>query len=106
MSKETKQNQEQIRSLISISPQLYQYITSNLATKYHIHSYDIQVGALKKETGIHIYLKFGEYYNHEIDQFFTNEMLEDESVLQGFVDEIGETCKEVMIEDYFNRMTP
>lgn len=106
MSKQTKENQGKIKSLISVSPKLYRFITTNLADKYHIHSYDIQVGAVEKEKGIHIYLKYGEHFTYEKEQFFTTEMLEDEKALEAFIDEVGDTCKEAMIEDYFNRMTP
>jgi len=106
LSNKTKKSQNQVRSLISVSPKLYRYITSELEKRYHIHSYDLQAGAITKENGIHIFVRFGEHYNHEKDQFLTNEMLEDEKVLETFVEEVGEACKQVMIDDYFNKMAP
>ncbi|WP_068672615.1 hypothetical protein [Oceanobacillus sp. Castelsardo] len=106
MSNQTKESKNQLRSLISVSPKLYRYITSELEKRYHIHSYDLQAGAIKKDDGVHIFLRYGEHYNNEKDQFLTNEMLEDGKVLETFVEEVGEACKQVMIDDYFNKMTP
>jgi hypothetical protein len=106
LSNKTKENKNQVRSLISVSPKLYRYITSELEKKYHIHSYDLQADAILKENGIHILLRYGEHYNNEKDQFLTHEMLENKKVLETFVEEVGEVCKQVMIDDYFNKMTP
>ncbi|RKQ30751.1 hypothetical protein [Oceanobacillus halophilus] len=104
MSEKTKK--EKINSLISISPKLYRYITSELQKRYHVHSYDLQAGAIKKEHGIHVFLRFGERFSHEKEQFFSDEKLEDGKELDAFIEEAGEACKQVLIDDYFKRMTP
>ncbi|MFD1848513.1 hypothetical protein [Oceanobacillus bengalensis] len=103
MSEEQEIN---IKSLISISPKLYQKITKELENKYHIHSYDLQVTGIKQEEGIKVVLRFGEHFNNEKEQFFSYESLEDDKALDTFIDEAGETCKQVLIDDYFKKMAP
>ncbi|WP_085992615.1 hypothetical protein [Oceanobacillus senegalensis] len=104
MSGKTKQ--AQVKSLISVSPKLYRYFTTELENRYHIHSYDFQADAIKKENGIYIILRFGDYFDQKKEQFFSNNKLEDKKELEAFIIEAGEFCKQVLIDDYFKRMAP
>ena|SRR5690554_2654449 len=93
-------------SLRSLSPALYEYIINQFLEQYHIHSYDIQVLGVKTETGIQVIVKYGETFSHESEQHFTFEALKNKDILNTFIQETGEACKKVMIDDYFRTMTP
>ncbi|SET17288.1 hypothetical protein SAMN05216389_106161 [Oceanobacillus limi] len=97
----------EIKSLLSISPKAYRFIVNELEANYHIHSYDIQASGIKKKDGIHIILRFGEQFTNKEERFFLNKQVEslgDE--LREFVESTGETCKQVLIDDYFKTMAP
>jgi hypothetical protein len=95
-------------SLRSLSPKLYQYITEKLFEDYHIHSFDVQIDAEEKEEGIHIILRFGEYFTHSEEHFCSSDSLEkdNDKELDEFIDKTGEECKQVLIDDYYRMMTP
>lgn len=101
-----RQNDQQEKSLITLSPKLYRHITKRLQDRYHIHSYDLQANGLKKEDGLHVIIRFGEHYNHEKEKYISNEALENDKKLDPFIKEVGEACKQVLIDDYFKKMTP
>ncbi|QHS21446.1 hypothetical protein GWK91_00050 [Virgibacillus sp. MSP4-1] len=94
------------RPLMSVSPRLYRYITEELENQYRIHSYDLQLHAIQQEDGIQVLLLFGDNFDHQKKQYFSQEELEDNQALSTFIEEVGEECKKVMIDDYFNRMAP
>ncbi|SHF54997.1 hypothetical protein [Ornithinibacillus halophilus] len=98
---------EQIQSLISISPTLYRLITRELENQYHIHSYDIQVFGIREEDGIRVIIRHGDDFAHKKEQFFFFKQIEDVSdELKDFITSTGESCKQVLIDDYFKRMAP
>lgn len=94
-------------SLRSLSPKLYEYMIEKFDEKFHIQPYDLQINAVKEKNGFNIIVKYGERFDHQSEQFFSLESVEkrDESVMQ-FIQEAGEACKKVLIDDYFRMMTP
>ncbi|WP_188205551.1 hypothetical protein [Alkalibacillus aidingensis] len=102
-----KETKEKSQSLISVSPKLNREIVSRLEEQYHIHSYDIQANAIKKENGIHILIYFGEHFTHKEDAFFTYEQINQISdEIKEFIEKTGEACKQVLIDDYYKMMAP
>ena len=106
MNKKKLEPIEEIQTLRVIAPDIYQIITSELE-KQNIHSYDVQINAIKKEQGLQIILLFGENFTHKKEQFFTHEAIKNFSdEIIAFAKETGESCKEVMISEYFKMMRP
>lgn len=106
MNREKQLTKERPQSLRVVSPLLYQSILIELE-KQNIHSYDVQIDAVKGNKGIHIILKYGESFTHQKEQSFTNHAIEkNSSEIAEFVKKAGETCKEVMINEYFKMMRP
>ncbi|WP_449354608.1 hypothetical protein ACUL41_16825 [Virgibacillus natechei] len=98
---------QQRKALRVISPDLYRYITGKFEELHNIHIYDIQVNAVKEETGLHIRLQFGDQFAHQEEQFFTFETIEEQSAeLEEFVKSAADKCQEVMVADYFKMMNP
>lgn len=93
--------------LQSVSPNLYRQITMKLEDEYHIHPYDIQIFGTENEGGIHVTVSYGSQFSHQADQFFTHQELDDgNSKIDSFIEKTGKQCREVMIDDYFKKMTP
>ncbi|MFZ3577281.1 hypothetical protein [Virgibacillus sp. DJP39] len=100
MVSEEKENQSE-RSLRSVSPQLYSLLVTELE-KVHIHPYDIQANATEKETGYQLLIRFGNDFSHKESVFFSFESIENEdNNVTEFIKNIGETCKQAMIADYY-----
>ncbi|MGM8216477.1 hypothetical protein ACLIA0_12980 [Bacillaceae bacterium W0354] len=96
-----------IQPLLSISPKLHHYISSELLSQFHIHSYDFQTYANKTDEGINLIIRFGSQFSHEKEMFIRNDQLNTiSSEFEEFVKETGKACKQVLIDDYFNKMAP
>jgi len=96
-----------LQMLQSLSPRLYQDITAALEEQFRVHSYDIQLIGEEKDTGIRVIVKYGENFDHEAEHFFTFDSIgKDTEAFHLFIEETGEACKKVLIEDYFRTMTP
>ncbi|MFD2760803.1 hypothetical protein [Lentibacillus juripiscarius] len=95
------------RSLRVILPELYSFITTELEDRYNIHPYDIQANAVKEASGYKIILYYGDNYAHQKAQSFSVKSLQSfDTELTAFIEEVGESCKEVMIADYYRMMKP
>ncbi|GAA0444652.1 hypothetical protein GCM10008983_22580 [Lentibacillus halophilus] len=95
------------RSLRIILPELYHFITTELENRYNIHKYDIQANAIKEESGYKVILYYGDGFAHQMSRSLTNDVLHNKrEALTEFLEEAGESCKEVMIADYFRMMKP
>ncbi|TMN23684.1 hypothetical protein FH966_12865 [Lentibacillus cibarius] len=95
------------RTLRIILPELYNFITTKLEELYNIHPYDIQVYAVKEASGYKLFLYYGDGYAHQKSQSFTDEALQNfDTELLEFIESVGESCKEVMIADYYRMMKP
>lgn len=92
-----------------LSPQLYQFMITQFKT-YNIHSYDLIINGIKKDHGIEIEVRFGEKFTKAKSAIFSTKVIDNQSnehtKLTGFIDEVAETCKKVMIDEYFERMAP
>lgn len=97
-------NPEQEVSLRIVLPDLYKDIVDKLKEQ-HIHAYDIQASAVKKENGFEVFIRFGEGFTQKQSQYFTYEAIEKtDQAITNFVEGIGKACKEIMIADYFKMM--
>ncbi|QKY69154.1 hypothetical protein [Lentibacillus sp. CBA3610] len=102
---ETSSGREQPMRIIL--PNLYNEITKQLEEQHNIHPYDIQAKAVTEDSGYQVIIYFGDGFSHRKSKHFSSEAIEkmdtDES---GFIEELGDACKEVMIADYFKMMRP
>ncbi|MFD1360502.1 hypothetical protein [Lentibacillus salinarum] len=90
-----------------VLPNLYQTITDILEKQHNIHPYDLQVKAIPESSGYTIIVYFGDSFNHQKYQTFSNEAIQSiDSEIVSFIEETGNACKEVMIADYFKMMRP
>jgi hypothetical protein len=95
------------RSLRLVSPDLYNYITTELEDKHNIHSYDLQIDASEMEEGMEITIRFGETFSNIETKYFTHEQVKEISKeVKEFVAQTGEACTEVLIDDYFKIHAP
>ncbi|MUK88008.1 hypothetical protein GMD78_06295 [Ornithinibacillus sp. L9] len=100
-------SENRVQSLVIVSPKLYRYITTELEHLYHIHSYDVQIGAIKKKDGIQVIVRFGKHFSKKEEQFFLHEQVKELSKeVKEFVESTGEACKKALIDDYFKMMAP
>ncbi|MEH7119465.1 hypothetical protein V7128_18915 [Neobacillus vireti] len=85
-------------------PSLYDHMVEIFAT-YHIHPYDVQATASKKEDGYEVLLRFAANFSQSITKQFNLEQIEqpDEDVTR-FFQEAAETCKSFLIADYYKMM--
>ncbi|MBP1969923.1 hypothetical protein J2Z83_002031 [Virgibacillus natechei] len=104
----SEEKQHKIRkNLRVLSPDLYRYITSKFEEFHNIHTYDVQVDVIKKETGLHIQIRFGDQFAHAEEQFFTFEAIEEpDAEFEEFVKSTADACQKVMVADYFKMMKP
>ncbi|MDP4084849.1 MAG: hypothetical protein Q8934_09570 [Bacillota bacterium] len=87
-----------------VLPKLYNLVNAELE-KRHIHAYDYQAMVIEQDNGIDLILQFGENFSKSESHYFTNEMIEKESnELLDFIQAVGESCKNIMIADYFKMM--
>lgn len=106
VSEEKLAEMQQTRTLRIIAPKLYEFITNELE-KENIHSYDVQMKALQKEEGIHVFLWYGEKYNNQADAFFSHQVVEElGEEIEEFIKNVAESCKEIMLNEYFKMMKP
>ncbi|RYG71840.1 hypothetical protein EU245_12840 [Lentibacillus lipolyticus] len=95
------------QSLRIILPELYSFITTKLEEHYNIHPYDIQVYAAKETSGYKLIFYYGDGYARQKTQSFTDKVLKNfDTELLEFIEAVGESCKEVMIADYYRMMKP
>lgn len=100
------QYRKHCRQLRAISPTLYRSIIKEFE-KYHIHSYDIVLEGKEKGSEVEVTLRYGESFAQKKKQSFPLKKAEHErkDVIQ-FAKTAAKKCKEVMIADYFNKMSP
>lgn len=99
--------EEERKPLRAISPKLYMFITKELEKQFHIQPYDVQVDAIQKDEGMQISVRFGEQFSQQVEQFFSSDALwDDRKQLQQFIQKTGESCKDVLIKNYFRMMAP
>ncbi|ALX47904.1 hypothetical protein [Lentibacillus amyloliquefaciens] len=90
-----------------ILPDLHHEITKQLEEQHNIHPYDIQTKVTESNSGYQVTIYFGDSFAHRESQHFSSEAIENKDpVLSEFVEKIGDTCKEVMIADYYKMMRP
>jgi len=78
-----------------------------LEEEFHIQPYDIQMNAIKNEKGFEIIVTYGERFAHRSEQFMTFQSIKKrDEIVNKFIRKTGETCKQVLIDDYFRKMTP
>lgn len=88
-----------------VSPELNEYVSAKLEEKFNIHSFDITLKGIEKEGGIHVIFRYGDGFAHQMDHFFPYTAISAESVeIKEFTESAGETCKDVMISDYYKMM--
>ncbi|WP_164668821.1 hypothetical protein [Virgibacillus doumboii] len=103
---ESKQSGKE-QPLRVVLPELYTFVTEGLEDLHNIHPYDIQLYGVEEETGYQLIFYFGEGYSHQESIFFSHSSIEKkDSEITDFVEKFGESCKEVMIADYFKMMKP
>lgn len=104
MEPKESQTDKQV-SLRVILPNLYNYMTAELESRFNLHPYDFQVSAMKEVGGYNIIIQFGDGFAHNHTEFFSYETIQKtDSEIDKVIEKIGESCKEVMIADYFKMM--
>jgi hypothetical protein len=87
-----------------VLPKLYDFLNIELE-KFHIHSYDYQANMVEKRDGYEIILRFGEGFTQTLSQFFKYEVIEEKGQdLLDFIQLSGESCKNILVADYFKMM--
>lgn len=95
------------QSLRVILPELYNFVTDELERLHNIHPYDIQIYTIEETTGYQLIFYFGEGYSHQDSHSFSKNSIEKmDKEITDFIEIFGESCKEVMIADYFKMMKP
>ncbi|SFD77437.1 hypothetical protein SAMN05216238_10429 [Lentibacillus persicus] len=90
-----------------ILPQLHHQIAEQLEEQHNIHPYDIQTKVIPVDAGYEVIVYFGDSFAHREAAYFSVEAIEKNGgELSGFIEKIGDTCKEVMIADYYKMMRP
>lgn len=87
-----------------VFPELYDFLNTELE-KLHIHSYDYQATIAEKKDGYEIFLRFGEGFTQTLSRFFGYEVIEEKGQdLLDFIQLMGESCKNILVADYFKMM--
>lgn len=87
-----------------VLPKLYEILSTELEN-LHIHSYDYQANVIEENKGYEIILRYGDGFQKSESTFFTSEMIENGSKeLLDFIKSAAQSCKTVMIADYFKMM--
>lgn len=95
-----------LQPLMILSPNLYQQLIDSLETE-NIHSFDIEAYGLKTKDHLEVEVRFGEEYQKVMKETFPLAILKEESEeYLNFCKNVGETCKEIMIQDYFKMVKP
>lgn len=95
-----------LQPLMMLSPYLYQQLT-DILEKENIHSFDIEAYGLKLKDHLEVEVRFGEAYQKAMKETFPLAVLKEKNEeYLNFCKNIGETCKEIMIQDYFKMVKP
>ena len=102
------ENTQARRQILRISyPNLYEKLINELAT-HHIHPFDIQATSKNIDDQlVELEVRFGDNYgHHQRKQFAKDKINEKSDEFTNFCKEVGETCKEALIADYFKMVKP
>jgi len=99
-------NNKELQPLMMLSPFLYQELLGALE-KENIHSFDIEAYGCKHSDEIEIEVSFGEGFQKVMKETFPLVILKEKNdKYLNFCTNIGETCKKIMIDDYFKMVKP
>lgn len=101
-----KQSKKHKQLLQTSYPKLYDHLIE--AIKVHnIHSYDVRATCQHVESEMEIQVNYGADFTLEHKRTFSDkEIAEIGDAFTEFCQEVGETCKETLIADYFKMMKP
>ncbi|WP_138417515.1 hypothetical protein [Aquibacillus sediminis] len=101
------QSKQTNRQLLRVAyPETYGLLMAELS-KHHIHAYDVQATAKKVDQYVEIQVRFGEDFSKEQTQTFREKEIKQKSEeITNFFKQVGETCKEILIADYFKMVKP
>ncbi|KWZ78736.1 hypothetical protein [Heyndrickxia coagulans] len=95
---------QQEKPLFSVPPPLYHTFMQTFEL-HHIHLYDADPAGVEKENGIEVVLRYGDRFQHETRKCFSFSDIENKAPeVAEFFKQAAESCKEVLIADYYKMM--
>jgi len=90
-----------------VNPDLYNIIADTFFETHNLHPHDFQADLSEESEGYQLRLSFGEQFRASEEIFLTDEDIDEKSdKLTSFLKETANTCREVMVKDYFKMMKP
>lgn len=87
-------------------PAGYEQLLEELST-HNIHAFDVQATSSETENEVEVTVRFGEAFNQALTKVFSKgTVLEKNEAFTDFCKEVGDTCKETLIADYFKMVKP